>query len=471
MSFSILRLTSLALIFLVLGCATSIDTRAVNTPRFSVTQMTQAAPPVNVVGEHTIGLSFSGGGLRAAAFAFGVLQSLAQGVQSQPSVLDDVAFISSVSGGSLLAAYYGLHGPQALDSFRNKVLLQDMERTMLMSLLSPSNIVRLLNGGLNDRSNLAALLNRDIFAGATFADMYRRNKPAIWINATDVYNRTPFVFTETVFDALCSDLAAFPVAEAVHASLAVPLVFAPVVLESFPTLCSAPSSTWINRFAAAPNASTVRTAHAVAQAVRNYRNPAVQRYVKLVDGGITDNYGLSSIMIARAAAGTPHAPISAVDAVKIKRMLFIVVDAGRGPSGDWALTPQGPSGVDLGLAATDAAIDSAARISFDAFRAMLQQWQSDVQGFRCALPPAEVVRLKGATDSDQSWDCGDVKFDLALISFSDLEPSRAALLNSMPTRLTLHSQDIDTAIAAGRDAANANPILLSYRQQKYLTNK
>jgi NTE family protein len=467
MNFCILRVAALVLIFLTLGCATSIDTRSVNTPRSSLANQSHVTPPTNVVGEHTIGLSFSGGGLRAAAFAFGVLQALAQVAPSQPSVLDDVAFISSVSGGSLVAAYYGLHGPAMLADFRAKVLLPDMERTMLMNLLSPGNILRLLNGGLNDRSNLAVRLDRDIFAGATFADMYRRNKPAIWINATDVYNRTPFVFTETVFDALCSDLATFPVAEAVHASLAVPLVFAPVVLESFPTQCSAPSSAWINRFSDAPNASTVRTAHAVAQAVRNYRNPAVQRYVKLVDGGITDNYGLSSIIIARAAAGTPYAPMSAVDAVKIKRMLFIVVDAGRGPSGDWALTPYGPSGIDLGLAATDAAIDSAARISFDAFRTMLQQWQSDVQNFRCALSPAEVAKLKGIAEADSSWDCRDVKFDLALISFSDLDTSRAALLNSMPTRLTLPSKDIDAAIAAGRDAAGVNVVLRNYRQQRF----
>jgi NTE family protein len=464
------RSASLALVLVLLGCATPIDTRPVNSPRANHGVQEQVQAPTNVVDEYTIGLSFSGGGLRAAAFAFGVLQALAQAESTQPSVLDDVSFISSVSGGSLVAAYYGLHGPAMLADFRAKVLLQDMERTMLMSLVSPGNILRLLNGGLNDRGNLSVRLDRDIFGGATFADMYRRNKPAIWINATDVYNRTPFVFTEPVFDALCSDLAAFPVAEAVHASLAVPLVFAPVVLESFPSKCAAPSAAWTNRFADAPSPNTARTAHAVAQAVRNYRNPAVQRYVKLVDGGITDNYGLSSIMIARAAAGTLYAPMTAVDVVKVKRMLFIVVDAGRSPSGDWVLTPDGPSGIDLGVAATDAAIDSAARMSFDAFSGMLQQWQADVQRYRCSLSSTEVAKLKGKVEADSNWDCRDVKFDLALISFSDLDAPRAAQLNQMPTRLTLPSKDIDAAIAAGRDAAIANSTLRTYRRQRFLTD-
>ena len=94
----------------------------------------------------------------------------------------------------------------------------------------PTNLARLLAGGINDRSNLAATLDADVFGGATFADLYRRNKPDVWINATDLYNRTPFPFIPPVFAALCSDLSRLRVSEAVAASMAVPLAFAPVAL-------------------------------------------------------------------------------------------------------------------------------------------------------------------------------------------------------------------------------------------------
>src|SRR5262249_19121798 len=71
-----------------------------------------------------IGLAFSGGGTRAAAFSFGVLgeidcTQLGQG----RSLLDRVDFVSGVSGGSVLAAYYGLKRRAALADFRERFLI------------------------------------------------------------------------------------------------------------------------------------------------------------------------------------------------------------------------------------------------------------------------------------------------------------------------------------------------------------
>ncbi|MDP1008046.1 hypothetical protein, partial [Klebsiella pneumoniae] len=45
---------------------------------------------------------------------------------------------------------------------------------------------------------------------------------------------------ERAFDAICSDLASYPISEAVAASMAVPLFFAPIVLEKFPDACRQP---------------------------------------------------------------------------------------------------------------------------------------------------------------------------------------------------------------------------------------
>ncbi|HLZ55034.1 MAG TPA: patatin-like phospholipase family protein, partial [Verrucomicrobiae bacterium] len=57
-------------------------------------------------------LAFSGGGTRAAALSYGVLDELAKTEVGQPGnehrLLDDVTMISSVSGGSFTAAYYTL---------------------------------------------------------------------------------------------------------------------------------------------------------------------------------------------------------------------------------------------------------------------------------------------------------------------------------------------------------------------------
>ena len=59
-------------------------------------------------------LTFSGGGTRAAALSYGVLQALADTQIAlggkQHRLLDEVDLISSVSGGSFTSAYYGLFG-------------------------------------------------------------------------------------------------------------------------------------------------------------------------------------------------------------------------------------------------------------------------------------------------------------------------------------------------------------------------
>lgn len=71
-----------------------------------------APPPES---DMLVGLAISGGGSRAATFAAGALEALAdtrvkEGIQER-SVLETVGYISSVSGGSLATAYYAVKKP------------------------------------------------------------------------------------------------------------------------------------------------------------------------------------------------------------------------------------------------------------------------------------------------------------------------------------------------------------------------
>lgn len=75
-----------------------------------------------------IGLAVSGGGFRATAFAHGMLWELrAAGVETgtPDGLLDHVHLVSGVSGGSIMAAQFGLNGPAGLTGFRDRVLVQD----------------------------------------------------------------------------------------------------------------------------------------------------------------------------------------------------------------------------------------------------------------------------------------------------------------------------------------------------------
>ena len=105
-----------------------------------------------------VGLAFSGGGTRAAAFSFGVLQEIDRtNVSSRTgfhSLLDRVAFVSGVSGGSVLTAYYGLKKRAALEDFRERFLVKDAEEN-LSTRIDGINLIKALGGGVNDASTFS----------------------------------------------------------------------------------------------------------------------------------------------------------------------------------------------------------------------------------------------------------------------------------------------------------------------------
>src|SRR4029077_2046541 len=174
-----------------------------------------------------VALSFSGGGTRHAAFSFGVLtgfdETQVPSSTRSRSLLDHVDFVSGVSGGSIIAAYFGLKKRAAMADFKQRFLLRNPEQGLQMD-LSLLNIAKGLQGGINDPTQFPRWLDDNLYEGATFKTLLYQRRPYIWINASDIYDRTPFVFGPVLFGALCSDLANYPVSVAVAASAAVPVV-------------------------------------------------------------------------------------------------------------------------------------------------------------------------------------------------------------------------------------------------------
>lgn len=81
------------------------------------------------------------------------------------------------------------------------------------------------------RADMATELYDDtIFNHATFADLKCANGPFIIINATTMTQGTRFQFTQSYADIICTDLSELPVARAVTASSAVPLLFSSIHL-------------------------------------------------------------------------------------------------------------------------------------------------------------------------------------------------------------------------------------------------
>ncbi len=75
--------------------------------------------------ENLVILAFSGGGTRAAAFSYGVLEFLRRTEVIGPKgnrtrLLDQVDVITGISGGSFTALAYGLYGEKLFDDYETR---------------------------------------------------------------------------------------------------------------------------------------------------------------------------------------------------------------------------------------------------------------------------------------------------------------------------------------------------------------
>ena len=237
-------------------------------------------------------LAFSGGGTRAAALSYGVLQQLRDTIIEDESgkrrLLDDVGVISSVSGGSFTAAYYGLHGDKIFDDYEEIFLKKNVGRSLLSSLLNPLNWF----SSVDRTEHAIQYYETEVFNNATFSDMLRPNAPMVLINATDLTGGVRFSFTQEYFDLLCSDLSTFPVSRAVTASSAVPLLFKPVVVENHDG-CSDGIPNWLT--IAKSRADEDPELALTVAGMESYFDKVNHKYAHFVDGGISDNLGLRSI--------------------------------------------------------------------------------------------------------------------------------------------------------------------------------
>jgi NTE family protein len=257
------------------------------------------------------------------------------------------------------------------------------------------------------------------------------NRPRIVINATDLYTGAPFAFAAPYFQAVCGNLGDVRVADAVAASMAAPIAFRPIVVASYAENCPAPLPEWVAE--AAVNRAAPVLLRETARAFQLYRNPSRMKYVHLSDGGVADNFGLSSLITIRRASKAPYGPFSARDAVKIRRMTFLVINAEMSAAGDWALQEAGPDGPQAIEAALGAAVNAPKRAAMDAFALTLADWRRELVDYRCSLLEEDAKRL----GAGPGWDCSDVQFTLDMVSFADLPEADYERLGAAPTQVSL----------------------------------
>jgi NTE family protein len=443
-----LRLSSisLALALLLTGCAHyPVNTHLAAVDAQTGYRFQNAASPTNSQ-ELLLMLAFSGGGTRAAALSYGVLEELARTPVGPPNgqhpLLEEVDLISSVSGGSFTAAYYALWGNRIFTDFEPRFLKQHVQSGLFLRSLNPWNRLRLFSPTFCTSDLASEYYNHLLFDGATFGDLAAKpGRPFLIINASDIALGTRFEFTQDQFDLIHSDLSTFPIARAVAASAAYPVLLSPIVLRNY-SAGQSQEPEWIRAALTDPTASTPRVKHLALQA-RSYSDGQRRRFVHLLDGGLTDNLGLrGSLDRALVQEGT-SGPLLSPFLEKTRRLAVIIVDAHVEPDYGWDSKERSPRLPDLVGSIAQVPIS---RYSFET-----------IELFKEAAPRlARELRVSHGTTGAE----GPAELTLYIVElhFSQaLDESDCRFFNSVPTRLQLPASTVDRLrrIAARELAGNA----------------
>src|SRR5262245_65649534 len=104
-------------------------------------------------------LAFAGGGTRAAALSYGVLEELRRTPivvnGHQHSLLDEVDLVAGVSGGSFTALAYALYGQRLFHEYPYRFLKRNVQGELIRRVLSQTSWFRLATDR-HCRSELAA---------------------------------------------------------------------------------------------------------------------------------------------------------------------------------------------------------------------------------------------------------------------------------------------------------------------------
>jgi len=383
--------------------------------------------------EIAIILAFSGGGTRAAAMAYGVMETLRdtpiRTAAGDIRLLDEVDHISSVSGGSFTAAFYGLHGEKFFDIFEDRFLRLDINKALGRKLMNP--VLWFSKKGRTESA--IEYYEKALFHGATYSDMIKPGRPMIIINASDLAYGVRFSFIQDYLKLLCTDISSFPVARAVAASSAVPVVFNPVILENH-SGCNTDKIAWpVDIDSSRANNAELNDLYTGLQTFQDKEN---RKYIHLVDGGITDNMGLRAIYDLIQVAGGPAQYLEKTGEQKHRRVVVISVNASNNPITEMNKSNKQPSMLESMNAMSGVQLHRYNSSTLEVLESNLAEWAEEL-----STPESPVTSY------------------FIPVSFEGIDqPQLRYFLNKIPTTFSLNDEQVDALTESGRTVLKENPV-------------
>ena len=388
-------------------------------------------------------LSFSGGGTRAAALSYGVLEELRRtevAVDGQRRrLIDEVDVITGVSGGSFTALAYALYGERLFSEYEERFLKRNVQGALVRRIFNPLNWWKLMSRSFG-RSELAAeYYDKILFEGATFADLLDKPGPVAVATGTDISTGSRLAFFQNDFDLLCSDLNKVRLSRAAATSSAVPIVLSATTFNNYGGNCDYQYPAWV-KVVANPETRARPSARALQRyfEMRDFQNSKARPYIHLVDGGVSDNIGVRAILEALEELTASAAFRGEVGFGVVQNVVLIIVNSHSSPSTDWDRKESPPGIVVQLLQASGVPIE---RYSFETVETMKDR--AEITKWRRELFVAR-ARLAGASEEEAEASVPKVTLRVLDVTFDSIpDPDERAIFMNMPTSFVLPDEDID----------------------------
>ncbi|AWI50052.1 patatin [Actinobacillus porcitonsillarum] len=337
----------------------------------------------NIIEKHQDGdliiLMLSGGGSRAAALGYGVLEQFKQTkIGTNPlkaSLLDNIDLVFGVSGGSVLATYFSLEGKDVVPKFEDKFLKTDFQSQLTSQIFSFSNLPKLTSDQYGRGDLLQEQLNLALYKGKTFGYLANHRKgPFVIVSATDMSLGQKVIFTQEFFDGLCLNLSDVEVARAVASSSSVPLIFSPLTFNNNGGRCNYHPPE-ITKMVTAITANTQKSKNVeeMRETLASYQDSQKRPFLHLVDGGLTDNLGLSAFTDSYDLIGKEGLYKTAL-ATKLKRIVIISVNAQNEVTSEIDQSANIPQTRDVVNTIVNVPIDRNTQTTLRRFRELADEW-------------------------------------------------------------------------------------------------
>jgi len=386
-------------------------------------------------------VTFSGGGTRAAALAYGVLEALKNtrlaGGDETRSMLDEIDMISSVSGGSVTAAYFGLFGNRIFTDFRGAFLERNVTAELTSTLLTPTTLSRISSDTFGSGDVLDEYFNQSLFGTAPVRKLVDGEGPFVQINATDLFKGGQFGFTPEQFALICSDIDQFQISRAVAASSAVPMVFAPVTLTNHAGSCDYTPPAWLLH----ETGSNSRRDR-IASTMKSYLDRNAHPYIHLVDGGLADNLGLRAVMDYIVIEGGLWETLQRFGLEDVDHIALLSVNATALLPSQWEQSDKTPPTAVILDAATTTPLANYNFETLEYLRNNLAGWRKEIRQRRC----------------ERKIKCSAPELYLIELRIDDIpDPLLRKRLVSVPTDFSLPLDVVNDLVNAGHLLVQSNP--------------